>query len=411
MSDAEGTKKSGYRLEYAPSARGKCKGPKPCAGTSIGKGELKMGSLVDFRGNTSFTWRHWGCVTPKIIENMKKSFDEADDLDGFDDLKDEDQEKVRKAWEEGHVADEDIPETARKLASEDGEDEDDDEEGKPKKKPAAKSSKKKDDGGEPKKATFKFEYASSGRSKCKDCGENVGKNFFRIGNEVAFRGNPSYAWHHWGCTPSKMIASMKASYSEPSEIEGWSDLKEAEQEKVRRAWDEGAIPDEDKGVGEAVDTGKKAPTRRKKKEENGDETEKAEKPKRSRAKKAKAEEEVEEEEEEEEEERKPRKKAAAKPAAEKKGKAPAKKRAPKKKAASDEDEGEDFGDEIAAIPDEEDEEEGEEEQSSKKRKDKRAPTSKASSSKPPSKRAKPSSTRNKKKQQEDIPEESELEDD
>ena len=38
-------------------------------------------------------WRHWGCVTPKIITNMKKSFDEADELDGFDELKDEDKEK------------------------------------------------------------------------------------------------------------------------------------------------------------------------------------------------------------------------------------------------------------------------------------------------------------------------------
>lgn len=98
MSDNEGGKKSGYRLEYASSGRAKCTGeptssslrpilrtliiiafyaspsrPRPetvrlfqvinvsgfysrsrrCKGTAIGKGELRFGSLVDFRGNTS----------------------------------------------------------------------------------------------------------------------------------------------------------------------------------------------------------------------------------------------------------------------------------------------------------------------------------------------------------------------
>lgn len=81
-------------------------------------------------------WRHWGCVTPKIIDNMKKSFNEASELDGFEDMKEEDQERISKAWEDGHVADEDIPDTARKPEGEDGEE--DEEEEKPKKKVSAK---------------------------------------------------------------------------------------------------------------------------------------------------------------------------------------------------------------------------------------------------------------------------------
>ena len=92
-------------------------------------------------------WRHWGCTTPTIIINMKKSFSSADELDGFDELQPADQEKVRQAWDDGHVADEDIPETARKPEGEDEVDE-----AKPKKKRAPS---KKDDGGEvvkPKKA-------------------------------------------------------------------------------------------------------------------------------------------------------------------------------------------------------------------------------------------------------------------
>ncbi len=92
---------------------------------------------------------------------MKKSFEAADELDGFEDLNEDDQGKIRKAWEVGHVADEDIPETARKPAGE--EDADEDEE-KPKKKAAGKAAKK-DTSDEP--GVFKFEYAAAGRAKCK----------------------------------------------------------------------------------------------------------------------------------------------------------------------------------------------------------------------------------------------------
>ena len=93
-------------------------------------------------------WRHWGCTTPLIISNLKKSFSEADELDGFDELQPADQDKIRKAWDDGHVADEDVPETARKPEQAG----DTDEEAKPKKK---RASPKKDDEGvvaKPKKA-------------------------------------------------------------------------------------------------------------------------------------------------------------------------------------------------------------------------------------------------------------------
>ncbi|KIL62865.1 hypothetical protein M378DRAFT_165140 [Amanita muscaria Koide BX008] len=111
-------KQTGYRVEYANSSRAKCKGPKPCSGTSIQKEELRFGTLVDFRGATSFAWRHWGCVTPKILQKMKEMFSDPSDLNGYDDLKAEDQERIQKALEEGHVADEDIPNSARKKEGE-----------------------------------------------------------------------------------------------------------------------------------------------------------------------------------------------------------------------------------------------------------------------------------------------------
>lgn len=55
---------------------------------------------------------------------MKKSVTEGSELDGYEALNPEDQAKVVKAWQEGHVDDEDIPETARKPAGdEDGSEE------------------------------------------------------------------------------------------------------------------------------------------------------------------------------------------------------------------------------------------------------------------------------------------------
>lgn len=52
----------------------------------------------------------------------------------------------------------------------------------------------------------------------------------------------------------------------------------AEKEKVQRAWDEGKIPDDDQGPGEAVETGKKKVAAPRKKKDDGD------KPKKGRAK-------------------------------------------------------------------------------------------------------------------------------
>ena len=48
---------------------------------------------------------------------------------------------------------------------------------------------------------------------------------------------------------------------------------------MQRAWDQGEVPDDDKGPGEPVETGKKKAAPRKKKDDDGEE-----KPKPSRAK-------------------------------------------------------------------------------------------------------------------------------
>ena len=49
---------------------------------------------------------HRGCVTPKQIQNLEETIEgNFDFLDGYDEIDEESQTKVRKALEDGHVAD------------------------------------------------------------------------------------------------------------------------------------------------------------------------------------------------------------------------------------------------------------------------------------------------------------------
>lgn len=46
---------------------------------------------------------HRKCTTPKVLEHLS-GLDSLEDLVGFSELHEEDQERVRKAVEEGHVS-------------------------------------------------------------------------------------------------------------------------------------------------------------------------------------------------------------------------------------------------------------------------------------------------------------------
>ncbi|KAI9371858.1 hypothetical protein BJX61DRAFT_484429 [Aspergillus egyptiacus] len=102
-----------YRVELASTSRAGCQN-KECKDQKIKiqKGELRHGSWVDTENFQSFFWRHWGCVTPKIISNMKEIVEDGEErdlnrLDGFEELEPEAQEKVARALAQGHVDDED----------------------------------------------------------------------------------------------------------------------------------------------------------------------------------------------------------------------------------------------------------------------------------------------------------------
>ena len=58
---------------------------------------------------------------------MKKSLNDPSELDGYDELKPEDQAKIIKAWQEGKVDPADVPESARKPSGAGDEDEGDEE--------------------------------------------------------------------------------------------------------------------------------------------------------------------------------------------------------------------------------------------------------------------------------------------
>jgi hypothetical protein len=96
---------------------------------------------------------------------MKKSLDEPSELDGYDELKPEDQAKIVKAWQEGKVDPADVPESARKPEAGD----EDEEGGEKRKKKAApkKAPKKKADDAEEEEGVEAVEKPKKSRAKAK----------------------------------------------------------------------------------------------------------------------------------------------------------------------------------------------------------------------------------------------------
>ncbi|KAG9003678.1 hypothetical protein FRB93_010899 [Tulasnella sp. JGI-2019a] len=95
-------------IEYAKSGRALCRGVGSC-GVKIDQGTLRYGKEEPsaYRDGTTTTWRHWGCVTPKILQSLKDKGIQR--LSGFAALRFEDREKVTNAITGGRVATEDVP--------------------------------------------------------------------------------------------------------------------------------------------------------------------------------------------------------------------------------------------------------------------------------------------------------------
>ncbi|KAK0530939.1 hypothetical protein OC842_003774 [Tilletia horrida] len=97
-----------------------CKGPKACKDSGdankIPKGALRLGSVVDIQGNTTFMWRHWGCVTDTVCSHLQEKIGEATDLDGYEDLRDEDKERVDYVFKHGTLPEAEITPAVREEA-------------------------------------------------------------------------------------------------------------------------------------------------------------------------------------------------------------------------------------------------------------------------------------------------------
>ncbi|KAG1041717.1 hypothetical protein G6F43_012051 [Rhizopus delemar] len=76
----------------------------------VTKGELRLGVEVEqFHG---ITWRHWACCTPQVIRNMHTALSGPEELNGWDELREDDQERIRRTWEEGKIPDNEKPDPA-----------------------------------------------------------------------------------------------------------------------------------------------------------------------------------------------------------------------------------------------------------------------------------------------------------
>ncbi|EPX72507.1 zf-PARP type zinc finger protein [Schizosaccharomyces octosporus yFS286] len=117
----------GYRVEIAKTGRAGCKS-NLCGRSKIERGQLRFGSFVDSGRFQSWMWRHWGCVTERVIQNVETKLEGniVDNLDGFDEIEDEEvQQKIIRAFKQGHVDDEDV-QASRSMAPEDDENEEED---------------------------------------------------------------------------------------------------------------------------------------------------------------------------------------------------------------------------------------------------------------------------------------------
>uniref|UniRef100_A0AAQ4RBD5 Poly [ADP-ribose] polymerase n=1 Tax=Gasterosteus aculeatus aculeatus TaxID=481459 RepID=A0AAQ4RBD5_GASAC len=82
---------------------------------------------------------------------------------------------------------------------------------------------------------YKAEYAKSGRASCKKCKENIAKDSLRMAIMVQspmFDGKVPH-WHHFSCF------WLRAAAQSPADISGYSDLRWADQEKVKKAIESG----------------------------------------------------------------------------------------------------------------------------------------------------------------------------
>ncbi|XP_011882597.1 PREDICTED: poly [ADP-ribose] polymerase isoform X2 [Vollenhovia emeryi] len=184
-----------YRVEYAKSDRSKCQLCKK----SISKLSLRLAAVVQSPVHDGKVpkWYHSKCFF------MKQRPKSTNDIACFDEIRNADQDAIRKNLEKARDA------------------------------PPAKGRKRTKGGGG--SGDFKVEYAKSSRSTCKGCEEKIVKGETRISkkdyeSEEARRFGGMDRWYHVECF-AKLRADL-GYYGRGSELPGATDLSKEDREKL-----------------------------------------------------------------------------------------------------------------------------------------------------------------------------------
>ncbi|KAJ1148806.1 hypothetical protein NDU88_001632 [Pleurodeles waltl] len=215
MADAPADKL--YRAEYAKSGRASCK---KCS-DNIAKESLRLAIMVQspmFDGKVPH-WHHYSCFwkRARVVSHT--------DIDGFPELRWEDQEKIKKAIETGG---------AGAGGDADG-------------KGAGKGPKTLHD--------FMAEYAKSNRSTCKGCDDKIEKNQVRLSKKMVDPEKPQLGmidrWYHPDCFVARREElGFLPTYS-ASQLMGFIILKAEDQQDLKKKLP--AVKSEGKRKGDEID--------------------------------------------------------------------------------------------------------------------------------------------------------------
>ncbi|KAG6929434.1 poly(ADP-ribose) polymerase 1 [Chelydra serpentina] len=206
-----------YRAEYAKSGRASCK---KC-GESIAKDSLRLAIMVQspmFDGKVPH-WHHYTCFwkRARLVSHA--------DVDGFPELRWEDQEKIKKAIETGGAA-------AGKGTDQEG---------------GGKAEKSLND--------FAAEYAKSNRSTCKGCEQKIEKGQIRISKKMVHPEKPQLGmidnWYHPNCFVSHRAELGFLPAFGASQLQGFGMLKAEDKEALKKQLP--AVKSEGKRKGDEVD--------------------------------------------------------------------------------------------------------------------------------------------------------------
>uniref|UniRef100_A0A7I2V3E1 Poly [ADP-ribose] polymerase n=1 Tax=Homo sapiens TaxID=9606 RepID=A0A7I2V3E1_HUMAN len=223
-----------YRVEYAKSGRASCK---KCS-ESIPKDSLRMAIMVQspmFDGKVPH-WYHFSCFW-KVGHSIRHPDVE---VDGFSELRWDDQQKVKKTAEAGGVT------------------------GKGQDGIGSKAEKTLGD--------FAAEYAKSNRSTCKGCMEKIEKGQVRLSKKMVDPEKPQLGmidrWYHPGCfVKNREELGFRPEYS-ASQLKGFSLLATEDKEALKKQLP--GVKSEGKRKGDEVDGVDEVAKKKSKKEKDKD---------------------------------------------------------------------------------------------------------------------------------------------